>query len=169
MKFRDLLEDTLEDLLKDFSIGKGNTFKRRNIMKKEPPKDFDKINSMNEREFLSYVKKTIKGKKNHFKFKYKPDKYITLKEALELKGASGEKRRFHTRGDLGNNKITWFGNFYLYEWYFFLKELTEDGLKVPVHLDARVDPMTVIEGNHRIQAMKQLGWNKVPVTLADGK
>jgi hypothetical protein len=85
------------------------------------------------------------------------DVIIPLEKVLSIPGAKGEKREFSERG---------FGNYSSEGWSNFLDDLRTNGLNDPIFIivDPGVGPR-VYEGNHRIQAAKQLGWKTIPAEI----
>ena len=67
--------------------------------------------------------------KNFFILKYKSNDVLNINDILNLKGQNNENRKFH-KSNIG----MMFGNFALSEWFYFLKDIAENGLKNPIHL-----------------------------------
>ncbi len=100
---------------------------------------------------------------DRWKYDYEPDDFISIREALRMKGLSGEKRDWRLHPTIG----AMFGNYTMEEWYSFVKDIAENGLKNPIFLDKdEYGDYKISEGNHRVQALKQLGYDKVPVEYA---
>lgn len=96
---------------------------------------------------------------NIFKCEY--DEIIDIDDLKNAKGSVGEKRRFHIVKRNNGEGYTAFGNYTMKEWWEFLVDISEHGLKEPILISK--DKREIIEGNHRLEAMKQLGYTKIPV------
>ena len=84
--------------------------------------------------------------------------WIPLETLETLEGAMGEKREFDKKGN--------FGNYTAEEWKELLSDIKENGLKYPVTVFVKYRSKPVIhEGNHRIQALKQLGYKYIPCEI----
>jgi len=131
---------------------------------KKGKKDFVRFKGKSREWFEAFVKKELKPKyKDKFNnMNYKYDNIIKLDDALKMEGLEGEKRTYK---DTGLQSGMMFGNFTLAEWYYFLKDIADNGLKTPVHIFIdKSGKKTISEGNHRLQALKILGYTKVAVT-----
>lgn len=87
-----------------------------------------------------------------------PDEYIPSYKIRKLNGLHDEKREWYFDKD---RKLAMFGNYTMEEWYRFLLDIAKNGLREPVLLSS--DGSRIIEGNHRVQALRQLGYKFVPV------
>ena len=140
-----------EDNIKDF-IAK---------LQKELPKSwrwFQQIASLE--DIIELVKKEnspIPIEKS--KFKNEPDTYMDIKDVLKMTGEYDEKRKTSYDVDKGNM----FGNYTFAEWYLFLKDIAINGIREPIFIIKN----KISEGNHRVQALKQLGYKKVPVEITN--
>lgn len=88
------------------------------------------------------------------------DDVVKIGHLLLARGSVGEVRRYHVEKRDGK-LVAMFGNYTMKEWYDFLKYIKTNGLKYPVTVTK--DLSEIIEGNHRVQALSQLGYKKVPV------
>jgi predicted GNAT family acetyltransferase len=96
------------------------------------------------------------------KFKSEPDTYMDIKDVLKMKGEYDEKRKSSYDVDKGNM----FGNYTFAEWYLFLKDIATHGIKDPIFIIKNKNgEYKISEGNHRIQALNQLGYKKIPVEI----
>jgi len=86
------------------------------------------------------------------------DDLIDINDILDKRGFFGEIRKWKIDRD---RNIALFGNYTMKSWYNFLKDIAENGLREPILLTQ--DGSEIIEGNHRVQALRQLGYKKVPV------
>lgn len=90
------------------------------------------------------------------------DDVVRIGSLMLARGSVGEVRTFHYKRVEGKRvPIPMFGNYTMEEWYNFLKDIKTNGLKYPVTVTK--DLSEIIEGNHRVQALFQLGYKKVPV------
>lgn len=86
--------------------------------------------------------------------------YMDLEKLLSLDGKAGEKREWTT--DANGRK--WFGNYTEEQWNTLLNHMKENGLYWGIIVEVLSNGLaTIYEGNHRVQAAKQLGWSEVPV------
>ena len=112
------------------------------------------------KDVIDLVKKNKILPLDEFKFEIEPDKYLDIKDVMRLGGLYDEKRQWHINKD---RKVAMFGNYTMKDWFNFLTDIAENGLREPILLSK--DESKIIEGNHRVQALYQLGYNKVPVIL----
>jgi len=126
-------------------------------------KDYDKFNNMDKHQFLRYVKQTLNPLPiSEWKLKVKPDEWVDIDDALSIPGYNNEKRNFTVEYGKNGEPIARFGNMYLAEFYHFLKSIAENGLFYsPFIVKGKIS-----EGNHRIQALKILSYDKVPLNYA---
>jgi hypothetical protein len=89
---------------------------------------------------------------------YSPDELLPSWKVSKLIGAYGEKREWRYDNVA---KLAMFGNYTMKDWYEFLVDIATNGLKESVLLSS--DGSEVVEGNHRIQALRQLGHKTIPV------
>lgn len=84
-------------------------------------------------------------------------------EALSrLTGARGEKREFHESAD-GKG---YFGNYPETDWQAFKEAVNRDGMNEPITINIDLDePITIYEGNHRLQAAIQSGWKVIAADI----
>lgn len=95
-----------------------------------------------------------------WKLKDEPDEYLSAREVKELGGLYDEKRQWRMDKKIG----AMFGNYTMEEWYEFVKDIAINGLKNPIFIDKNeYGDLKVSEGNHRVQALRQLGYKKIPV------
>ncbi|MFW6219624.1 MAG: ParB N-terminal domain-containing protein [bacterium] len=110
-------------------------------------------------DIISLVKKNhdiLPLEKFEYEVGYKPDDYLKTYKVSSLTGFFGEKRKWHIyQGE------QYFGNYPIKDWYNFLSDIAKNGLKEPILLSS--DGSEIIEGNHRVQALKQLGYKLIPV------
>jgi len=86
---------------------------------------------------------------------------IRLDAIDKFPGAYNEKREWWTH----KNK-RFFGLYPEEDWQEFLEDIKKNGIKEPILIFVNKDGSIVIgEGNHRIQAAKQLGLEYVPVVV----
>lgn len=110
-----------------------------------------------------FIKKYLKPIPiNIFKCEY--DEIIDIDELKYSRGSVGEKRKFHIVKRNNGEGYTAFGNYTMKEWWEFLVDISEHGLKEPILISK--DKREIIEGNYRLEAMKQLGYTKIPVEYA---
>jgi hypothetical protein len=86
---------------------------------------------------------------------------IDVFDIMDFPGANGEDRDWHFNGDQA-----YFGTYTEEEWYDFLDDIEQNGIKKKVFL--KVFPngdIKVIEGNHRIKAALHLNIRKVPIMI----
>jgi len=95
---------------------------------------------------------------DNFKYVDTPDDFIDISEVRKLNGFFGEKRKYRIDRD---NNLAMFGNYTMKQWYEFLLSIATTGLREPVLLSP--NGTEIIEGNHRVQALHQLGYKQVPV------
>jgi len=84
-------------------------------------------------------------------------------EALaHLSGARGEKRDYHET----DNGKRYFGNFAESDWQAFKEAINRDGMNEPITINIDLDePITIYEGNHRLQAAIQSGWKVIAADI----
>jgi hypothetical protein len=86
---------------------------------------------------------------------------MDLNILLNLPGRNNENRVWR---EVSGEK--WFGNYKEEEWHDFLEDIKENGLKYGVFIGVEKDGTAhIYEGNHRVQAAKQLGWTEIPVEV----
>ena len=87
---------------------------------------------------------------------FEPDGFLKTYQAMDLKGYHDERRKWHMyQGE------QMFGNYPIRKWFDFLVDIAENGLKESILLTS--DGSKIIEGNHRVQALRQLGHKLVPI------
>jgi hypothetical protein len=78
-----------------------------------------------------------------------------------IPGANGENRQWHKR-----DGKEYFGNYSKEEWEEFKNDLEQNGMKYPIFITVDKDGTILMsEGNHRMEAAKQLEWDSVPVEI----
>jgi hypothetical protein len=78
-----------------------------------------------------------------------------------LPGANNENRDWYEE-----NGKKYFGNYSEEGWNKFLEDIKQNGIKEPIYIQVLMDGQIVVyEGNHRIQAAKQLGLTEVPARI----
>lgn len=86
------------------------------------------------------------------------DVWMPIAVAESLKGVMNEKRAFDDKGN--------FGNYTKEEWAKLLEDIKENGLEHPIFITVDYGGKPEIsEGNHRIQALKQLGYKWIPAQI----
>ena len=80
------------------------------------------------------------------------DTIMPISKLLAMNGMYGEQRR-----DSGSGV----GNYSYDEWLEFLIDIATNGLKHPIVIYKG----EIAEGNHRIEALKQLGYTEAPVEI----
>ncbi|MBC8641681.1 ParB N-terminal domain-containing protein [Caballeronia sp. EK] len=87
---------------------------------------------------------------------------IPVAAVAQLSGARGEKRDYHETGD-GKR---YFGNFAESDWQAFKEAINRDGMNEPITINIDLDePITIFEGNHRLQAAIQSGWKVIAADI----
>lgn len=88
---------------------------------------------------------------------------LTLDTLTNATGFNGEQRQW-TEGRYGPGK--YFGLYKEEDWYEFLEDIKANGIKEPVQLQMNSDGSLYIwEGNHRVEAAKQLGLTEIPAKV----
>jgi hypothetical protein len=93
-----------------------------------------------------------------WKLKSEPLEYLDLSMVKKMKGYSDEKRTWEWKGNLG-----YFGHYPYEDWFKLLKDIHDHGLQYPITLKKINNEYKIYEGNHRIAALEQLGYQKIPV------
>jgi len=50
-----------------------------------------------------------------------------------------------------------------------MKDILKNGLNQPLQVTKMGDLYRILDGNHRLRALKILGWTKIPCMVLDGK
>ena len=86
------------------------------------------------------------------------DAWVPISTLLTLKGVMGEVREFDADGR--------FGNYSKEQWAAFLADISTNGITEPVFITVDYGKRPeVSEGNHRIQALRQLGYKYAPCQI----
>lgn len=86
---------------------------------------------------------------------------LPLAQVLTYQGARGENHQFHTR-----NNATYFGRYPLAKWMTFVEDIAANGITEEIMLYVEQDGTIFVgEGNHRIQAAKQVGIDQIIVDV----
>ncbi|KVO15209.1 hypothetical protein [Burkholderia ubonensis] len=87
---------------------------------------------------------------------------IPVSALAHMRGARGERRGF-TVDESGRQ---WFGNYEATEWEKFKTDLAQNGMSEPVTINIDVgEEVCIYEGNHRVQAALQSGWNVIAADI----
>ena len=86
---------------------------------------------------------------------------VRLLSVIPIRGSRGERRDWHEQGGQ-----MWFGNYPKEKWLAFLEDIKKNGMREPIFIikDPGKPPL-IHEGNHRVQAARQLGMRYVPVEV----
>lgn len=88
---------------------------------------------------------------------------LKLYELADATGFNNENRTW-TEGRYGPGK--YFGLYPEDQWYEFLDDIQANGVKYPIMVEIYTDgSKKIVEGNHRIEACKQLGINEIPAEV----
>lgn len=78
-----------------------------------------------------------------------------------LNGVNGENREWREY-----NGEKYFGNYTEQEWNNFLEDIKQNGIQEKIVIDIKKNGnISIYEGNHRLKAAEQLGFETVPVEL----
>lgn len=78
-----------------------------------------------------------------------------------LTGARGEKREFNE-----SDGKRYFGNYPETDWQAFKEAVNRDGMSEPITINIDLDaPITIYEGNHRLQAAIQSNWQVIAADI----
>ncbi|SEI14545.1 hypothetical protein [Paraburkholderia hospita] len=87
---------------------------------------------------------------------------IPVSALAHMHGVRGERREF-TTDDASEQR---FGNYSLAAWEKFKSDLARDGMNEPLTINIDVgEEVCVYEGNHRLQAALQSGWNVIAADI----
>lgn len=87
---------------------------------------------------------------------------IPVSALVHMRGVRGERRGF-TEDESGKR---WFGNYEAGEWEKFKADLAQNGMSEPVTINIDVgEEVCIYEGNHRVQAALQSGWNVIAADI----
>jgi len=105
------------------------------------------------------------GQSNHITCEAKIN--LPLDYVKTLKGEVGEVREWHIINlPKKNVPFYMFGNYGIDEWYEFIKDIAENGLKWPIFITVDWNERPKInEGNHRVQAFSQLKLTTIPCNV----
>ncbi len=110
-------------------------------------------------DIVDMIKREVPNFKPVDEFKYidsEIPEIVNIKDIIRFDGEYDEVRKFHM-----SDRGAMFGNYTMEEWYELLLSIAKNGLYEPIIVDKQ--RRTIVEGNHRIQAMKQLGYKQIPV------
>lgn len=82
----------------------------------------------------------------------------------ELEGATGFNNEDRTWHEQNGRKM--FGNYEESKWYELLEDIKANGIQYPIMVEVYIDgSKKIVEGNHRVEACKQLGINEIPAEV----
>ena len=87
---------------------------------------------------------------------------VPVEALARFTGSRGEQRDYRESDD-GKR---YFGNYTDADWHSFKEAINRDGMNEPITINIDLDdPITIYEGNHRLQAAIQSGWKVIAADI----